>query len=147
MNHEPRSIRVAVGDPASAARVQSQPQPTATVSSPERNVQAPLIDIHKEADGLILEADLPGVTEKSMTVNLEDNVLSLQAEVASAVPQGMKLLHEEYRVGAYHRSFILSDDVAHDGIRAELNNGVLRLILPKAERARRGGSKFAQASK
>ena len=136
MNHEPRLIRVAVGDPSTSAPSPSQTQPTAAVPSPEHDVHAPLIDIHEGPDGLVLEADLPGATEKSVNVSLEDNVLSLQAEIAPTVPEGMKLLHEEYRVGSYQRSFILSDEVARDGIRAELSNGVLRVILPKAERAR-----------
>ena len=47
-----------------------------------------------------------------------------------------QLVHEEYRLGDYHRSFILSDEVDRERITAELKNGVLRLFLPKAERAR-----------
>ncbi len=50
-------------------------------------------------------------------------------------PEGAQLLHEEYRLGDYRRSFILSDEVDRDRIAAELNNGVLTLLLPKAERA------------
>jgi HSP20 family molecular chaperone IbpA len=46
------------------------------------------------------------------------------------------LLHEEYRVGDHYRSFILSDEVDRERITAELRNGVLRLVLPKADRAR-----------
>ena len=133
MKPERRSIQVAVGDPA---QTQARPQSPAGVPSREEDVHAPLIDIHEGPEGLVLEADLPGATEKSVTVSLEDNVLSLRAEVAPAIPEGMKLLHEEYRVGSYQRSFILSDDVSREGIRAELNNGVLRLLLPKAERAK-----------
>ena len=45
-------------------------------------------------------------------------------------------VHEEYRVADYYRSFILSDEVERAKITAELKNGVLRLILPKAERAK-----------
>ena len=46
------------------------------------------------------------------------------------------MLHEEYRVGDFYRSFILSDEVERGRITAELKNGVLRLMLPKAERAK-----------
>ena len=46
------------------------------------------------------------------------------------------MLHEEYRVSDFYRSFILSDEVERSRISAELKNGVLRLVLPKAERAR-----------
>ena len=96
----------------------------------------PPIDIHEGADGLTLEADLPGATEQNLHVQLEDNVLTLHARVDSPVPEGARLLHEEYRLGDYRRSFILSDEVDRDRIAAELKNGVLRLFLPKAERAR-----------
>lgn len=138
MNYEPRLIRVAVDEPATSSRLgsTSSGQRQDEIAALEGEVHAPPIDIHEGPDGLILEADLPGATEKSVNVSLEDNVLNLHADVAPPATEGMKLLHEEYRVGAYQRSFILSDDVDRDGIRAELNNGVLRLILPKAERAK-----------
>jgi HSP20 family molecular chaperone IbpA len=96
----------------------------------------PPIDIHEAPDGLKLEADLPGATEQSLQIQLEDNVLSLYAKVDSPAPEGARLLHEEYRLGDYRRSFILSDEVDRERIAAELKNGVLTLVLPKAERAR-----------
>jgi HSP20 family molecular chaperone IbpA len=96
----------------------------------------PPIDIHEGPEGLTLEADLPGATERNLSIQLEDNVLSLHAKIESPVPDGTRLLHEEYRVGDFHRSFILSDEVDRDRITAELKNGVLRVFLPKAERAR-----------
>ncbi|CAN5687895.1 Hsp20/alpha crystallin family protein [soil metagenome] len=127
-------IRVAVGRPGTEG-------PAARLSSllhahPQATIQTPLIDIHEGPDGLVLEADLPGVTEESVQIQLEDNVLSLQAQVAPPVPEGARPLHEEFRVATYQRSFILSDEVDRERISAELKNGVLRLTLPKAERAR-----------
>ena len=130
MAEDDRSIRVPVG-----SRESGSTAPEA--GSPERReALTPLIDIHEGPQGLVLEADLPGVTEQGLTVQLEDNVLSLQARAVPPVPEGARLLHEEYRVGTYQRSFILSDEVDRDRISAELRNGVLRLTLPKAERAR-----------
>jgi HSP20 family molecular chaperone IbpA len=63
-------------------------------------------------------------------------VLSLYAKIDSPVPEGARLLHEEYRLGDYQRSFILGDEVDRDRITAELTHGVLRLFLPKADRLR-----------
>ena len=86
---------------------------------------------------MTLEADLPGATERNLSVQLEDNVLSLHVRIEFAVfPANGRLMHEEYRLGDYHRSFILSDEVDRERITAELKNGVLRLFLPKAERVR-----------
>lgn len=96
----------------------------------------PPIDIHEGPDGLILEADLPGATEQNLRVELEDNVLSLHARIEPPIPEGARLLHEEYRLGDYQRSFILGDEVDRDRITAELTHGVLRLTLPRADRRR-----------
>jgi HSP20 family protein len=127
------SIRVRVGSDVHEGGVKDPPQH----ELPDLNeAYVPPIDIHEGPEGLTLEADLPGATEKSLRVELEDNVLSLYAQVDPLVPDGARLLHEEYRVGDYRRSFILSDEVDRDRITASLENGVLRLFLPKAERAR-----------
>jgi HSP20 family molecular chaperone IbpA len=127
------SIRVTVGSqPSQPAAPGTPPEP-----SPEGHASfTPPIDIHESAEGLTLEADLPGATENNLFIQLEDNVLSLHARIESPAPEGARLIHEEYRVGDYERSFILSDEVDRDRITAELKNGVLRLSLPKADRAR-----------
>jgi HSP20 family protein len=85
---------------------------------------------------LVLEADLRGVAPDGVTIQLEDNVLNLTARVEPPVPAETRLIHKEYRRGDFQRSFILSDEVDRDRISAELENGVLRLTLPKAERAK-----------
>jgi HSP20 family protein len=134
MNLTNPSIRVPVGR-------KTQQQGTAGSSPPDPGPEShpaftPLIDIHEGPEGLTLEADLPGATESNLSIQLEDNVLSLHARIDSPAPEGARLLHEEYYVGDYYRSFILSDEVDRDRITAELKNGVLRLTLPKADRAR-----------
>ena len=143
MSLDPHSIRVAVGRSAPEANSLTRPQAHAqhpharSEPSPEAQAcQTPLIDIHEGPDGLVLEADLPGATDDGLSIQLEDNVLSLHARIPSPIPDGARVLHEEYRVGDFTRSFILSDEVERGRITAELKNGVLRLILPKAERAK-----------
>jgi HSP20 family protein len=106
------------------------------VGEPAVQAFTPPIDIHEGPEGLILEADLPGAVEKNLRIELEDNVLSLYAQIDSPAPEGARLLHEEYRLGDYQRSFIIGDEVDRDRITAELTNGVLRLSLPKADRKR-----------
>jgi HSP20 family protein len=101
-----------------------------------RETYTPPIDIHESPDGLILEADIPGATEQGLHVQLEDNVLNLYARIEPRLPQDTRLIHEEFRPGDFHRSFILSDEVDRDRITAELKNGVLRILLPKADRGR-----------
>jgi len=131
-----RSIPVAVDRP-SPSDVGAGPSATAGEAPAQPEVFfTPPIDIHEGPDGLVLEADLPGASEKTLNIQLEDNVLSLHARVASPAPEAARALHEEYHVGDFYRSFILSDEVERSRITAELRNGVLRLVLPKAERAK-----------
>jgi len=131
------SIPVAVGRPAAHAQGTSNgTQVAEEVGPPLQQAITPLIDIHEGPDGLVLEADLPGAVENNVSIQLEDNVLVLHARVPSPLPEGARALHEEYRVGDFFRSFILSDEVERSRISAELKNGVLRLTLPKAERAK-----------
>ena len=133
MNFDLPIIRVNVG---SQARESVQPQAQEEGVQSTRETYTPPIDIHEGPEGLILEADIPGATEKSLQIQLEDNVLNLYARIEPLTPQEARLIHEEYRPGDYHRSFILSDEVDRERITAELKNGVLRLLLPKADRAR-----------
>jgi HSP20 family molecular chaperone IbpA len=135
MSTDNRSIPVAVGRPAPQEAEGPRANP-AEVIDPNRVYHTPLIDIHEGPDGLVLEADLPGVTEGYVSIQLEDNVLSLHARPGNPAPEGARVLHEEFHVGDFDRSFILSDEVERSRITAELRNGVLRLNLPKAERAK-----------
>ncbi len=133
MSAENPTIRVRVGSPPPEEVSPSQARED--IPQVLRSFTPP-IDIHEGPDGLILEADLPGANEQNLTIQLEDNVLSLQARIDSPAPSGARLLHEEYCLGDYRRSFILSDEVDKDRIVAELKNGVLRLVLPKSEGTR-----------
>ena len=134
MSVNSQSIPVAMGRSTAGNGTHA---PATMEEAPHANVyHTPLIDIHEGPDGLVLEADLPGASENNLSIQLEDNVLSLHAQVTSPAPQGARALHEEYQLADYDRSFILSDEVDRDKIAAELKNGVLRLHLPKAERAK-----------
>jgi HSP20 family protein len=136
MTKDLRSIRVAVDHAGGPGEEGARAASSAEESAPPHVYFNPLIDIHEGPDGLILEADLPGATGETLAIQLEDNVLSLHAQVSSPAPEGARMLHEEYRVGDFYRSFILSDEVERSRISAELKNGVLRLMLPKAERVK-----------
>src|SRR5262245_56231782 len=126
MSFENRSIPVAVERTAPNESMASH-SGTEDAVAPASMFLTPPIDIHEGPDGLILEADLPGVAEKGVNIQLEDNVLSLRAHVTSPAPEGARTLHQEYQVGDFYRSFILSDEVERGRISAELRNGVLRL--------------------
>ena len=112
------------------------PQPPANPQLPakaeQRYVFTPPIDIFEDADGLVLHADLPGVSDESLDLQIQDNKLTLFGRVAHPHPEHAVLIHQEYKVGDYLRSFILSEQVDYENINAKLTNGVLQIRLPRA---------------
>jgi len=100
------------------------------------HVYTPALDIHETAEGLVLEADLPGVAPANLEVRVEDNVLYLHGKVAWPTFEGGRPVYEELRPGDFYRSFILSDEVDTERIVADFNHGVLRLVLPRAATSR-----------
>src|ERR1700712_1272345 len=117
MNHEHRSISVPIArNPDGGGAPKAAQSTTPGVGSA---CHTPPIDIHEGTEGLVLEADLPGVTEAQLSIQLEDNVLSLFARASAPAPEGARVLHEEYQPGDFYRSFILSDEVERSKISAE----------------------------
>jgi len=101
-----------------------------------RQVYTPALDIYETTDGLVLEADLPGVQPNHLEIRVQDNVLHLYGKVTWPVTPPARLLHEEVREEDFYRSFILSDEVDTDQITADFSDGVLKLTLPKAPKAK-----------
>lgn len=102
---------------------------------PQKWVRTPPIDIFETEAGLVLRADLPGVSSENLELQVQDNRLTLFGRVTPTDIEGAVLMHQEYHQGDFLRSFILSDDVDHDRISAKLTNGVLEVTLPKVPRA------------
>ncbi len=121
--------------PVSADAEVASVEPTEVVEEPrERLLFTPPIDIYESDDGLVLEADLPGVSVESLELEVQDNKLTLFGRVELSVPPEAVPVHQEYREGDFVRSFILSDEVDYNRITANMTNGVLRVTLPKAPR-------------
>jgi HSP20 family molecular chaperone IbpA len=110
------------------------PSPSEAVSP--RLLFNPPIDIYETPDGLVLYADLPGVNADGLDLQVQDNRLTLFGRIQQSETEGLTIVHQEYQMGDYLRSFILSDEVDHDRIQAKLSNGVLRVELPRAARAK-----------
>ena len=125
MNDSEQNIRPA------APKLQTTSESVA--DSEQRILFNPPIDIYETDDGLVLYADLPGVTTEGLELQVQNNRLALFGRVRND-QDGELILHEEYKVGDFLRSFILSDEVDHEHISARLNNGVLRVELPRTQR-------------
>jgi HSP20 family protein len=108
---------------------------TASEQTRPGGVFAPKVDIFETDQQITLLADLPGVAPENLTVDLRDNILTLTGEVISLENADEKELFIEYEVGRYYRQFTLSDIIDQKRIDARLKDGVLRLTLPKVEKA------------
>lgn len=95
----------------------------------------PRSDIYELDNQIVIVADVPGVDEKSIEITLDKNILTIDAQVETAIPQGYSLNLAEYEVGDFQRSFRLSNEIDRTKIQAKVKNGVLRLYLPKAKEA------------
>ena len=95
----------------------------------------PPVDVVEDATGITLYADLPGVPKDKLQLRVEGDQLSVEAEMALALPQDMAAHHAEVRLSRYRRAFTLSKELDADKVSAELAQGVLRLRIPKASHA------------
>ncbi len=97
----------------------------------------PPVDIVESAENFVLRLDLPGMTQKDVKVNLVGDTLTLRGErkrEAASTPNGM---HRTERVfGTFERSFRLATPVRSEGVKATYRDGVLEVLVPKAEEAR-----------
>jgi HSP20 family protein len=103
-----------------------------------RNVKTfvPRVDIYENKDAIILIADMPGVDEKSVDVELEKNILTINGHVNVDEAKDKSMVYSEYEIGDYERMFTLSEEIDREKIHATVKNGVLCLELPKAEKVK-----------
>ncbi len=102
-----------------------------------RAVYRPEVDIYETDEGIVLLADMPGVDEKNVEVNIEDDVLTIRGHACVGEPEeGYDCVVREYRPGDYERSFAVGEDVDYDRVEASIRDGVLKVFLPKTEKVR-----------
>jgi HSP20 family molecular chaperone IbpA len=94
----------------------------------------PDVDIVEHPDEFLVCADLPGVDESGVSVELANGVLTIDAKLSEEPPAGWRPVYGEYRTGGYQRAFALAETIDVAKIRAEMRDGVLTLHLPKMER-------------
>ena len=122
---EKKDLQAREKQEVSTAAEQTRPGPTFT----------PSVDIFETETGITLLADMPGVNTKGLDIDLRDDILTLAGEVASPEGSDEADVLREYRTGKYVRQFTLSEAIDQSKISADLKHGVLRLVLPKAEKA------------
>ncbi len=95
---------------------------------------SPRVDIFENKDSLVLEAELPGMNRDDFELSFENNVLTLKGERRFEKKTENDNYHRiERSYGAFTRSFTLPQTVTAEGAKAEFDNGILHVNLPKRE--------------
>jgi len=105
------------------------------VSTPDddsRSYMSPEVNIYETETGYTLEAEMPGVTRDRLEVTLENNALTLVGHRTEEPPHGT-VLYRESRPADFRRVFELDPAIDSAKIRAQMQQGLLILELPKTE--------------
>jgi HSP20 family protein len=103
-------------------------------SSPKTYV-SPRVNITETKEGYLLEAEMPGVNKEGLEISLEGNELTFTGRRHDEV-QNLELVYRESTKRDYRRVFVLDPTIDSAKIEAKMENGVLRLHLPKAEKVK-----------
>ena len=128
---------------AQEVRTVEQQTPATRVSTREagqrtapRPVFMPPADIYETKDSIVVLAEMPGVSSEGVDISLERRVLTIRGHSAANDHSGYQRVYNEFADGDYERVFTLSENIDRDRIEATLKEGVLQLVLPKAEAAK-----------
>jgi HSP20 family molecular chaperone IbpA len=96
----------------------------------------PPVNIFENAEGITLEADMPGVAKDRLHLQVDKDSLLIEGELQVTMPEAMEALYADVRATRYSRSFALSRELDTDKIDASLKDGVLTLHIPKRPEVR-----------
>ncbi|MEE4112217.1 MAG: Hsp20/alpha crystallin family protein [Desulfobacteraceae bacterium] len=122
---EPKALKAVEKQALASSAEQTKPGPVFT----------PNVDIFETEKAITLLVDMPGVKPDQLNVDLRDDTLTLTGDVLPNAETPGEKVYVEYETGRYYRQFSLSEVIAQDKIDAKLSDGVLRLTLPKVEKA------------
>lgn len=113
-------------------------RPLGWVEEAEAEDLVPAMDIREREDEYVVRTDLPGIKKEDIQITLENGVLTIAAETKSEkeTKEDGQVLRQERRYGKYVRSLRMGTQVDGNRLKASYKDGVLELILPKAEEAK-----------
>ena len=101
-------------------------------------VWAPRTDLSETDDAFRIRLDVPGMTKEDITINLQNNTLTVSGERSSErQEEGEEYVRVERAFGNFHRTFTLPDAVDPDSVEAAYDDGVLTINVPKTETSTR----------
>ncbi len=116
------------------ATMQQEPRSTATGERVEQFI-SPAVNIFEMKDGYLVEAEMPGVTKSGLEITLESNEITITGRRSVSAP-GQETLFRESQDADFRRVFELDPAIDTARISAQMDQGVLKLTLPKSERVK-----------
>jgi HSP20 family protein len=113
----------------------NQPARTGTQTDGHRNFVIPPANISATAAAYLVELEMPGVTRDELEITVEGNELTIIGRRKLEAPEG-EMVYRESPFADYRRVFELGPDVDTTKVKAEIEQGVLKLHLPKSEKAK-----------
>jgi HSP20 family protein len=105
--------------------------------TPVWDTRSPAVDVQEKDDEYLMEVELPGLTDKDIELNVEDNVLTLSSKKEESKEEKKNgYLIRERRNHEFARTFILPAEVDREKIKAEFKNGLLMVSIPKKAEAK-----------
>jgi len=96
----------------------------------------PPVDVLEDQGGITLYADLPGVSRENLDLHVDGDNLFIDGKIALEMPKEMEATHVEVTRSRYRRIFALSRELDTGKLTADLKQGVLKVRIPKADRAK-----------
>lgn len=96
----------------------------------------PTTDIFETDDALTMLLEMPGVDRENIEISVENGVLTVEGKINFSKYEGLQPVYSEYNIGPFRRTFRISSRIDQDKIKAEMQGGVITLVLPKAEEAK-----------
>ena len=110
---------------------------TRPLSMAENGWSVPAVDLYQTDNEVVVKAALPGIKAEEVQINITGDVLSLKSEVKQSEEVKEKAYHiREQRWGTFERTLALPANVVADKAKADFENGILTIALPKAEEAK-----------
>jgi HSP20 family protein len=100
-------------------------------SAPTHLSTWPPANLYDNGESMVLQMEVPGMLEEDLNITIVQDVLTLTGERKNTLPEGVHLHRRERPVSRFSRSFTLPYRISPDKVQADLNNGLLTVMLPK----------------
>ena len=102
----------------------------------QRSGVFPAINLTQDTVNYCIRAELPGLKSEDLSISAEDNSITISGERKISTEEGVKYHRSERDAGKFSRVLNMPGEIDADKIEAKLNNGILTIVIPKAEKAK-----------